>query len=310
MRFGISLLASSVNDRELYISQRARLIRERVLHNPYIPWTPHPKQADFLSRMEEEVMYGGAAGGGKTVSLLAAALMFVDHGDYHALLLRRTFPQLRLPGSLIPLSNAWLRGTDARFNKSEHQWTFPSGSTITFGHINTYEDVFDYQSSAYTFVGFDELTQFTKSMYTYLFSRVRSSSSSKLPQRIRSATNPGGIGHAWVKKRFIDRIKDKDDVAEEISFEPYFIPALLEDNPAINREQYEKMLARLNPVDRMRLRHGDWSVMDTAGVFDPSSLLLLRKKIIAAPRTGIVRYDPEMEAWNPLKDKPQWEIAA
>jgi hypothetical protein len=305
-----------LNDRELYISQRARLIRERVLHNPYIPWTPHPKQADFLSRMEEEVMYGGAAGGGKTVSLLASALMFVDFGDYHALLLRRTFPQLRLPGSLIPLSNAWLRGTDARFNKSEHQWTFPSGSTLTFGHINTYEDVYDYQSSAYSFIGFDELTQFTRSMYTYLFSRVRSSSSSLVPQRIRSATNPGGVGHAWVKARFIDKKRTRDDVDEPTtSFEPWFIPALLEDNHSIGREQYERMLRKLSATDYMRLRHGDWSVMDTAGVFDPQSLLLLKEKMeqalrVRGLRTGAVAWDANISPADWLKDKPQWEIAA
>lgn len=202
-------------------------------------------------------MYGGAGGGGKSVALLAAALQYVQHPRYAALLLRRTFADLNLPEALIPLSHQWLKPTDAKWNGQEHQWRFPSGATLTFGYLETENDKYRYQGAAFNFIGFDELTQFTSSQYRYLFSRLRRREGVNVPLRMRSATNPGGVGHEWVRERFIDGI-DPDRL---------FIPAKLEDNPYLDRDAYSETLNQLDPVTRAQLRHGDWNIRPEGNLF-------------------------------------------
>lgn len=246
-----------------------QIVRETVERNRWIRDTPTTPQLCFLASLEAEVLYGGAAGGGKSVALLAAALQYVDVPGYHALLLRRTFADLNLPRSLIPLSKEWLYGTAAKFNEQDHRWTFPSGATVSFGYLDTDNDKFRYQSAAFSFIGFDELTQFAESMYTYLFSRLRKPAALNVPLRMRSASNPGGIGHHWVRRRFI--------VGEHPSRR--FIPARLDDNPHLDREQYINALENLDPVQRQQLRDGNWDVLDIGGVFSVEALAKMRADI-------------------------------
>lgn len=226
----------------------AQFLKTTVLDNEYISHSPHPQQAKFLVLPHKEVMYGGAAGGGKSDALLMAALQFVQVKGYSALLLRRTFPDLNKPSALIPRSKEWLSGTDAKYNEQTHQWTFPSGGVLSFGYLQYSMDIYQYQSAEYQFIGFDELTQFEEFQYRYLFSRLRRLQGVNIPLRVRSATNPGGVGHAWVKRRFVD-----DDTR-------VFIPGKLEDNPSLDKAEYELSLAELDPVTRRQLRHGDWDV--------------------------------------------------
>lgn len=191
------------------------------------------------------------------MALLAAALQYVDVPGYAALLLRRTFKDLALPGALMDVSHQWLRGTDARWKAAEHQWEFPSGATLTFGYLETENDKYRYQSAEFQFVGFDELTQFTESQYRYLFSRLRRKAGVDVPLRMRSASNPGGVGHDWVKLRFIDGAGPKR----------VFIRAKLTDNPHLDREAYRRALAELDPVTRAQLESGDWSVRSQGRYF-------------------------------------------
>jgi hypothetical protein len=132
---------------------------------------PGAKQIEFLSLGELEAYFGGAAGGGKSDALLMAALQYVDQPNYAALLLRRTYKDLSLPGALMERAGNWLRGTAAHWSAETKTWRFPSGATVTFGHLDNEGDKYNYQSSEFQFVGFDEVTQFTKTQYEYLFSR-------------------------------------------------------------------------------------------------------------------------------------------
>jgi predicted phage terminase large subunit-like protein len=223
----------------------------------WIPIVPTERQAEFLARNEREVFFGGSAGGGKSSTLLAAALQHVDTPGYAALILRRSFADLNLPGSLIPRSHEWLRDTDAWWENVLHQWKFPSGATLTFGYLQDEADKYRYQSSEFQYVAFDELSQFTESQYLYLFSRLRRLGASNVPQRMRSASNPGGIGHAWVKNRFIDNATP----------DRRFIPAKLTDNPHLDQAGYIESLSQLDPVTRAQLLHGDWSIRPEGNLF-------------------------------------------
>jgi predicted phage terminase large subunit-like protein len=198
-------------------------------------------------------MYGGAAGGGKSVALLMAALQYVDLPGYHALILRRTFQQLVKPGALLDLSKQWLMNTDARWNAQEHRWTFPTGATLEFGHMEHDDSVYNYQGPAYQYVAYDELTQFKEPMFRYLFSRLRRACDSGIPIRMRAASNPGGIGHDWVKERFVKNGAAAGRV---------FLPARLEDNPSLDRDDYVASLAELDPVTRAQLLAGDWDAYE------------------------------------------------
>lgn len=205
----------------------------------------------------KEVFYGGSAGGGKTVGLLMCALQYVDMPEYSALLVRRTYPQLSQPNGLIETSKTWLQGTDARWNAEQKRWTFPSGATLSFGHLENEDDKYEYQGSEYHCIGIDELTHLTKTQYEYLFSRLRRRIGSPIPIRMRATSNPGGPGHDWVKQKFL--VEKKPD--------RLFIPAGLVDNPHLDREEYVKSLGELDPVTQAQLLHGDWNIRSQGNFF-------------------------------------------
>ena len=221
---------------------------------PYIPHSPEPPQAAFLLLDCLEAFYGGAAGGGKSDALLMGALQYVDHADYDALIVRRTYAELSKPGAIMARSQEWLRPTDADWNETRKIWRFPSGATLSFGFCKREADVYQYQGAEFDFIGFDELTQFTERQYTYLFSRLRRRSGSPVPSRMRSASNPGGIGHGWVKKRFPIDGKPR---ARRV-----FIPAKLADNPHLDRDAYVQSLMELPEVTRQQLLEGDWGAFE------------------------------------------------
>jgi predicted phage terminase large subunit-like protein len=240
---------------------------QTVGRNPWIPHNPTPKQALFLLLDDREVLYGGAAGGGKSDAVLMAAAQDVQTPGYAALILRRSFSDLNQPDGLIPRSKEWW-SSRARWDPQARRWMFPGGATITFGYLERDDDVYQYQGAAYQFCAVDELTQHTEARYTYLFSRLRKPSSGPLslvPLRMRSTTNPGGRGHDWVKKRFLPpayfAASQSDRFARPWSAAPgrTFVPARLEDNPHLDAASYEQTLAMLLPLERERLRRGDWS---------------------------------------------------
>ena len=236
-----------------------------VTHDPF----RIPQQAAFLALPHLEALYGGAAGGGKSDALLMAALQYVDLPGYAAIIFRRTFPELRMPGGLIPRSMEWLGATDAVWNGEEHKWTFPSGATLSFGHAEHETSVYSYGSSEFQFLGFDEVGTFLEKQYVFMRSRLRRLEGSGIPLRIRAASNPGT---EWVKNRFIPQTNaitgeieyPRDENTGEIRV---FIPAKLEDNPFLDREEYRKTLAGLDPVTRARLLAGDWSIGAQGGMF-------------------------------------------
>ena len=206
----------------------------------------------------EEAFYGGAAGGGKSDALLMAALQYVDTPGYAALLLRRTFKALTLPEALLDRSRMWLAGTDAHWSGDTSSWIFPSGAKVVFGYLENDRDVEQYQSAAFQFLGWDELTQFSEYQYRYMHSRTRRLEGSTVPIRVRGGSNPGGIGHEWVKQRFI--------IEGQANRRP-FIPATLDDNPSLDREQYIKSLNNLDPVTRQQLLNGDWQARSAGTKF-------------------------------------------
>lgn len=236
---------------------RERFITETVLKNPFIPHTPTARQAIFLSLPHHEAFYGGAAGGGKSDALLMAALQFVDRPNYSAALFRRTYADLALPGALMDRAHDWLGPTGARWMEKDKQWVFPSGATINFGYMENERDRYRYQSTEFQFIGFDELTQFTASQFTYMFSRLRKSAGSEIPLRMRSASNPGNIGHQFVKVRYVipgDATKP-------------FIPAKLHDNPHLDQASYRKNLAELDDETRRQLEEGIWDEPTPEGAY-------------------------------------------
>ncbi len=219
---------------------------------------PTSKQTAFLLVPHKEVLFGGAAGGGKSAGILAAASQYLDVPGYAALVLRQTYRDLALPGALMDMAQEWWKSTDARWIASDYTWEFPSGATLTFGYLERETDKYRYQGTAYQFIGFDELTQFeTESRYLYLFSRLRRLKGFEVPLRVRSTSNPGGIGHEWVKRRFITH-----PTADRL-----FIPSQLEDNPYLDQAEYEMALSNLDPVTRAQLRSGNWEIDPRGGMF-------------------------------------------
>lgn len=233
-------------------------------------WKPQPQQQKFMERPEFEVLYGGAAGGGKSDALVVEALRQVHIPHYKGLILRKTYPQLsELVDKTRLLYPRAIPG--AYYNSTEHAWHFPSGAKIIFGSMQHKKDRINYQGKAYDFIGFDELTHFDYDEYTYLYSRCRPNGPGTRCY-VRATTNPGGIGHNWVKDRFITAAPPMTPIKElvtvldpngkniEIERERIFIPATVFDNQELlkNDPNYIASLGMMPEAEKKALLYGDW----------------------------------------------------
>lgn len=255
----------------------------RVAYSPHKPTAPQHAflLLDDLLGVEEpsEALYGGAAGGGKSDALLMGALRYVDVPGYGALLLRRTLMDLGLQDALIPRSLEWLSGTDAEYNANDYRWTFPSGAVLQFGYLATERHKYRYQGSAYQFIGIDEATQIPMNDVRYLWSRLRrpmdpENPLSRVPLRLRLASNPGGVSHEGIKLRYVEQRVDPDDEKDtpRKAARRIFIPAKLNDNPHLDREAYLLSLENLDRVTRAQLLDGDWDVDTGDRIYPPRGI--------------------------------------
>ena len=233
-------------------------------------WRPMPKQAALMRRFEDEALYGGAAGGGKSDCALAEALRQVNLPHYRGLILRKTYPQLsELIDRAQSIYGAAFPG--AKYHEQKHCWTFPSGAKIWFGAMQHPGDRANYQGRRYDFIDFDELTQFTWEEYSYMFSRCRPSGPGTRCY-MRAQANPGGIGHSWVKARFITPAPPMTTIWEDVSVtmpdgtaqqrrkSRVFVPSTVFDNQILlaNDPDYLTRLASMPEAEKRALLYGDW----------------------------------------------------
>ena len=220
-----------------------------------------PKQHSFITAEPTEVLFGGAAGGGKSYAQVIDALLFaLKYAGSKQLILRRTFAEL--DKSIIRTVLAMYPRGIFTFNSSSHTGKFNNGSIIDFGYLANENDVYQYQSAEYDVVRFDELTHFTENQYIYLISRVRGANN--FPKRVKSSTNPGGVGHVWVKKRFIEPAPPNTEFVGEDGVTKIFIPSLLDENYFLMETDpnYKKRLLALPDKERKALLYGDWNIFE------------------------------------------------
>ena len=224
-----------------------------------------PKQEMFINSTAFETLFGGAAGGGKSFGQLVDALIYASkYAGSKQAIFRRTFRQLEM--SIIRTARGMYPREIATYNEGKHTYRFKNGSIIDFCYCDSENDVYQYQSAEYDVIRFDELTHFTEYMYVYLISRCRGANG--FPKAIKSSTNPGGVGHNWVKSRFLSI--GAPNTVHEIKNESgrsttrMFIPSLVQDNSFLmeNDPDYIARLETLPDKEKRALLYGDWDIFD------------------------------------------------
>jgi len=220
-------------------------------------------QTEFLAAPEKDVLYGGAAGGGKSYAMLVDPLRYAHRAEHRALILRRSMPELReLIDKSRELYPKAFKG--CKFREVDKIWKFPSGASVQFSFLEKDSDVYRFQGQAYSWIGFDEITHLpTEFAWNYLASRLRTTDP-EIQTYMRCTANPGGSGAHWVKKRYIEPAPVNESFVGSDEVTRKFIPALLDDNPYLADTDYRKMLASLPPIQRKQLLEGNWDINEGA----------------------------------------------
>lgn len=282
--------------------------------NKYIPITPTPKQtAALLMNNVRELLYGGAVGGGKSVYQLAAALQYVDVPGYNAILFRKTFADLMLPGALIPMSQNWLspfiKTGEVVWKDKDKRYIFKeSGATLSFGYLDVINDHFRYQGAEFSYIGFDEVTHIAPESFEYLFSRLRKPKEVKVPLRVRATANPGGVyGDYYYQRYFVDNL-DANGKPKRI-----FLPAGLNDNPYLDSEEYMQALENLPPILREQLLNGNWEVRESGDIFNKAWLMVCDRHNVPKNARRVrfwdfASIDPKYRKKNTNTKDPDWTV--
>ena len=249
-----------------------KAVREQLDNHNVLFHPNEGPQTDFLAAGEKDVLYGGAAGGGKSYAMLVDPLRYAHRKAHRALILRRSMPELR---EMIDKSRELYPQAfpGAKFREVEKLWNFPSGAKVEFGFLERDADVYRYQGQAYSWIGFDEITHLpTEFSWNYLASRLRTTDP-EIQTYLRCTANPGGVGSHWVKKRYIEPHESNKSFIGGDGLTRKFIPAKLADNPYLADDGiYEQMLKSLPPIQRRQLLEGNWDVAEGAAFveFDPT----------------------------------------
>ena len=223
-------------------------------------WDPHPVQRLAMASTANEVFFGGARGGGKSDWLIADFAAFAEEYRSAAkgLLVRRTIGEFR---QLQDKAREMFVGR-AEWHATDRRWIFKNGAFLIMGHLDTMDDVANYMGNEYTWMGFDELTEWPSGEpYEYMGTFMRSTNP-EVPKLRRSTGNPGRPGHAWIKDYFIDRVAYGDIYTDPVTGRTrQFIPSRLTDNPHLTKNKdYINELMSLSPVLRKAFLWGDWNV--------------------------------------------------
>jgi predicted phage terminase large subunit-like protein len=244
-----------------------------------------------------DAFYGGSAGGGKSIALLTASLLYVHEQKYNAILIRDTMKNLSMPDSIMDVSHQWLSGTDAHWSGDKNRWNFPSGATLSFGYLDDPRSHFNFQSSQFQYVGIDEAVNIRENQAKYMFSRLRKLKDSTIPIRFRCASNPPAgeqiARGQWVKKRYVDPETRQKGVI--------FIPAKMEDNQHLNINEYKLSLQQLDIITRKQLEEGDWEIKQLGNIFKREWFELVNEAPIEAKR---LRYW-DLAATEPTKSNKE-----
>jgi len=274
-------------------------------------WEPFAKQIEYLQVPFDvfEACYGGAVGGGKTELLIMEPIVykFHLHPKFKGVLFRKTFKQLN--ETLIPRAMEFYASLGAKYNETKHQWKFPSGAVIWASYLETMKDARDHDTAEYNYAAFEELTHFERDIYLYITSRVRTSTA-ELPAIVRNAATPGNIGHAWVRKRFVEPAPEGGEIIHDKLSDTrrIFIRARGTDNPYLvkNDPGYFNRL-RVLPIAEQKARiDGDWWVF-SGQVFGE----FREKRFPGEPENAIHVIRPfEIPDWYPRIIALDWGFTA